>query len=195
MRSEVMDRVRKALDGRRRLPHPGPAPEGHGSAAAGSALDRFEASFTASGGEVVRLGSMAAAAAWAEAFSSDFGDAAQSRLVPRQLRLPLPDASPEAASLGVSWATSAVAETGSLLVTSREGRRLQLLPPTHLVWVPAQRVVHRLAEALTEARPEHGRVSALHSGPSKSADIGRIVVRGVHGPARVVAAVVELESA
>jgi len=191
----MLERVREALDGRRRLPHPGPAPEGHGSAAAGSALDRFEVSFAAAGGEVVRLGSVAEAASWAEGFAADFGDAAQSPLVLEPLLLPLPDASPETAALGVSWAKAAIAETGSLLVTSREGRRLQLLPPTHLVWVPAHRVIHRLGEALTEARPEHGSVSALHSGPSKSADIGRIVVTGVHGPARVVAAVVDLESA
>jgi L-lactate dehydrogenase complex protein LldG len=161
----------------------------------GSALDRFETAFTAAGGEVVRLGSTAAAAAWAEAFAADFGHGAQSHMVPPLLRLPIPDAAPEVADLGVSWAADAIAETGSLLVTSREGRRLQLLPPTHLVWVPADRVVHRLEEALTEARPETGRVWALHSGPSKSADIGRIVVTGVHGPGRVVAAVVELESA
>jgi len=191
----VLERVRDALDGRHRLPHPGPAPEGHGEASKGSALDRFEASFTAAGGEVARLGSLAEAVSWAEVFAAGFSDAAQSPLVPRQVRLRLPDASPELAALGVSWATAAIAETGSLLVTSREGRRLQLLPPTHLIWVPAQRVVHRLGEALVEARPEYGRVSALHSGPSKSADIGRIVVTGVHGPARVVAAVVDLESA
>ena len=31
----------------------------------------------------------------------------------------------------------------------------------------------------------------LHSGPSKSADIGQIMVKGVHGPGRVVAVVIE----
>ena len=30
----------------------------------------------------------------------------------------------------------------------------------------------------------------LHSGPSKSADIGQVLVRGVHGPGRVIAVLV-----
>jgi L-lactate dehydrogenase complex protein LldG len=30
----------------------------------------------------------------------------------------------------------------------------------------------------------------LHSGPSKSADIGHIMVKGVHGPGRLIAAVI-----
>jgi len=39
-------------------------------------------------------------------------------------------------------------------------------------------------------RPALPTALGLHSGPSKSADIGQVLVRGVHGPGRVVAVII-----
>jgi len=151
---------------------------------------RFARAFERSGGEVVEFADPGAAAIWAQAFERDFGSAAQSPLLPEVLRLSLPDAPAESAPLGVSWALGAAAACGSTVLTSREGRHLQILPPSHLIWVSADRVRDRLSTALSEVRTELRSSLAIHSGPSKSADIGRIVVTGVHGPARVVVGIV-----
>ena len=77
------------------------------------------------------------------------------------------------------------------MLDSRGGRLAQVLPPTHLVWVRAATVVATLDEALEAGRGDLPAVLALHSGPSRSADIGRVVVTGVHGPGRVVVGIVE----
>jgi L-lactate dehydrogenase complex protein LldG len=89
----------------------------------------------------------------------------------------------------VSLAVGAAAQTGSLLLSSKEGRRSQLLPPVHLVWVRAEDVRTTLGEALQACREDLPATLALHSGPSKSADIGQILVTGVHGPGRIIAAI------
>lgn len=191
MTDGVLARVRAALRGRERLPHPGASPStARLTPAPGDVVHRFSVSFRAAGGEVVRLADVPQARQWAATFAAELGGVAQSPLVPPALRVEAPAAPPETAELGISLALHAVAETGSLLLSSTEGRRLQLLPPTHLVWVPLDRVLDTLGEALGPAPPDDASALALHSGPSKSADIGRIVVTGVHGPARVIAAVV-----
>ncbi|WP_337844924.1 lactate utilization protein [Thermus sp.] len=108
--------------------------------------------------------------------------------VPKALRPPLPELPPEEAPLGVSFALFAVAETGTVALSSEDGRRAQLLPPTHLVLVPEERVYGTLLEAM--ARLERlPKALGLHSGPSKSADIGQVMVKGVHGPGRLFVAV------
>ncbi|MDE2985070.1 MAG: LUD domain-containing protein [Gemmatimonadota bacterium] len=100
----------------------------------------------------------------------------------------LPDAVPAAqAAAGISLAWGAVAETGSLILPSTGTRAVQLLPPVHIVWVPAGRVFARLEDALLRLQPRLPAGVGLHSGPSKSADIGRTVVTGVHGPGRCIA--------
>ncbi len=191
MRDDVLARVRAALAGRERFPHPGASPStARVTPEPGDVVDRFAASFQAAGGEVVRLPDVQRARQWVATFAAELTGVAQSPLLPPALRVEVPDAPPEQAELGVSLALHAVAETGSLLLSSAEGRLLQLLPPTHLVWVPVDRVRDTLAEALGTEAPADVSALALHSGPSKSADIGRIVVTGVHGPARVIAAVV-----
>lgn len=64
---------------------------------------------------------------------------------------------------------------------------MQLLPPVHIVWVPPGRIFARLEDALLALKRELPAAVGLHSGPSKSADIGRTVVTGVHGPGRCIA--------
>jgi len=46
---------------------------------------------------------------------------------------------------------------------------------------------------LTELKGQLPSAIALHSGPSKSADIGQVMVRGVHGPGRLIAAIIAWE--
>lgn len=102
----------------------------------------------------------------------------------------LPKAEPRDATLGVSRARAAIGETGSVVLDSRDGRQTQLLVPTHVVIVHADDVHATFAEALAELQPDLPSAVGLHSGPSKSADIGQVMVRGVHGPGRVVALIV-----
>ena len=101
---------------------------------------------------------------------------------------------PDEAGLGVSAAVGAVAETGTVVLSSEEGRRLQLLPPTHLVVLSGNDVYPTLGEALAALRASGSGLPAavgLHSGPSKSADIGMVTVTGVHGPGRLVVLLIE----
>ena len=194
---------------------PGPAA---GPAAAGAAADHFATIFEAAGGEVVRVADATAAAAWIASFaggtpgapeSSDapngragrdgpgvqgtrgFASVSVGRTVPDALRPPLEAAPPRTAALGVSMARGAVAETGSLLMDARDGRRVQLLPPTHIVVVQAHTMHATLREALGALRDDLPSAVGLHSGPSKSADLGQVLVRGVHGPGRLIAVIVE----
>lgn len=141
----------------------------------------------------MRFEHAAEASAWLRDFTAELSSAVLSPRVPRELCPAIPLAEPRAAQLGVSVALAGAASTGSLLLDSREGRGLQLLPPVHLVWIAAADIHPDLESALDHVRRVGAlpAVLALHSGPSKSADIGRIVVTGVHGPGRLVAAVVD----
>jgi L-lactate dehydrogenase complex protein LldG len=145
--------------------------------------------FEAAGGEVVRIAPVEDARAWLREFCSPFGSAAVGETVPAELRPEVATAPPHEAELGVSMASGAVAETGSLALDARDGRRTQLLPPTHLVWVRASMVQASMAGAFATSRDDLPSAMGLHSGPSKSADIGQILVTGVHGPGRVIAAI------
>ncbi|WP_457633205.1 LutC/YkgG family protein [Oceanithermus desulfurans] len=193
----ILRRVRRALAGR--WPVEAPTGPWRPAVEAAGAVERFLAHAEAGGVEARRFESPDAARAWLSDWAAAFKSAATSPRVPAPLAPPLPAAPPEEAELGVSRALAAVADTGSVLLSSAEGRRLQLLPPAHLVWVDEAEVVQHLGEALGRLADDPPSALALHSGPSKSADIGQIMVQGVHGPGRLVVAVVrglaELEAA
>jgi L-lactate dehydrogenase complex protein LldG len=194
-RERILGRVREANRARAPIAHPGSLPESaeppcdFGEAGAADPIDAFENRLRAAGGEVARLADEAAAQRWLEDFADDFESVSVCRGVPDALQPALPAASPADATLGVSLAVGAAAQTGSLLLSSREGRRPQLLPPVHLVWVRAGDVHTTLGDALDACRDDLPATLALHSGPSKSADIGQILVTGVHGPGRIIAAI------
>lgn len=74
---------------------------------------------------------------------------------------------------------------------ARDGRRAQLLPPTHVVFVRARDVHATFRDAVVAMQGDLSSAIGLHSGPSKSADIAHVMVKGVHGPGRLVAVVIE----
>lgn len=189
MRDRILARVRSALAGREAVAHPGAFVGSH--ALVGPAIEAFTDRFRAVGGEVERFAGMDEAWEWLEDFAADFAGVAAGAEVPAALATKLPPVPAREAPLGVSMALCAAADTGSLVLDSKGGRLPQLLPPTHLVWMRADTVVATLDEALEAARGDLPAVLALHSGPSRSADIGRVIVTGVHGPGRVVVGIVD----
>jgi len=96
---------------------------------------------------------------------------------------------------GISSADYGLADTGSLvMISSREEARLvSLLPPAHIAIVPASKLLTGLDE-LYRTHPKPADLSSsmvFITGPSRTADIEQILVRGVHGPGEVHVIVVE----
>ncbi len=190
-RERILARVRAALEGRVPIDAPGPfgSWRPHGAAAA-KPIETFTAMLETAGGEVVAVPNDAAARDWLVRFSRDFSSVALGVTVPAALRPELPSAAPDAAALGISIAPGAIAETGSLLLDARDGRRAQLLPPTHVVLVRASDIHATFRDAVLSLKDDLPSAIGLHSGPSKSADIGHVMVKGVHGPGRLIALVI-----
>ena len=89
------------------------------------------------------------------------------------------------AEIGITGAEYALADTGSLVVMSAaEARLVSLLPPVHIAVVESSRLLTGLDEFLTVVpRPaDRGASTVFITGPSRTADIEQILVRGVHGP-------------
>jgi len=189
-RERILGRVREALAARAATPLPGSFEGWRPEGAVRAGVSGFATMLQNAGGEVVRVPSEEAATAWLAGFSADFDSAAVGATVPPGLRPPLPLGAPDTAPLGVSMARGAIAETGSLLMDARDGRRAQLLPPTHVVFVRAGGVHDTFRGALERMRGDLPSAIGLHSGPSKSADIGHVMVKGVHGPGRLIAVVI-----
>ena len=204
-RERILGRVAQATASRKRLPHPGALPDapqaadpppGALRAAAPpwtSPLAAFVKRFTSSGGEVVEADPEHPPGKWLTEFLRGLKPAvagvAVGPEVPADQRPQLPEVAAAQAGAGVSVAWGVAADSGSLILPSTGARAVQLLPPVHVVWIPAARVFARLEDALAELQKDLPAAVGLHSGPSKSADIGRTVVTGVHGPGRCIAVI------
>jgi L-lactate utilization protein LutC len=93
------------------------------------------------------------------------------------------------AAVGITSADYCLADTGTLvMIASREEARLiSLLPPIHVAVVSRDRMLSGLDELLTIAPLPAERSSSMVmiTGPSRTADIEQILVRGVHGPGEI----------
>lgn len=96
--------------------------------------------------------------------------------------------------VGITGADYALADTGTfvMLSSSDEARLISLLPPAHIAIFPRNRLLSGLDELLQRAPRPSDLTSAmvLITGPSRTADIEQILVRGVHGPGEVHAIIV-----
>jgi L-lactate dehydrogenase complex protein LldG len=94
-------------------------------------------------------------------------------------------------ALGVSLATLAIAETGSVMLAERtlEDRAVGLLTQAHITVVRTSDLVPSLAEAANAMREvalrPGGGYGSFVTGPSRTADIEMSLTVGVQGPARV----------
>jgi L-lactate utilization protein LutC len=98
----------------------------------------------------------------------------------------LPAAAPTDADVGVTSAWAGVAETGTFVLHSRDGRSAGLLPPVHVALLRTSGLVAGLTELYAVAAAT-GLPAALVqvTGPSRTADIEVTLVTGVHGPGAV----------
>lgn len=99
-----------------------------------------------------------------------------------------------ACDLGVIEADYAIASTGTFCVVAG-GRRpsaITILPPANFIFVAAERILPTLADVIAAVGAERfssNRV-ALITGPSRTADIEKMIVIGVHGPKQLYAAAI-----
>jgi len=93
------------------------------------------------------------------------------------------------AAVGITSADHCLADTGTLVMLSsrEEGRLISLLPPIHVAVVGSERILSGLDELLTAVPlpAEQSSSMVLITGPSRTADIEQILVRGVHGPGEI----------
>jgi L-lactate dehydrogenase complex protein LldG len=97
----------------------------------------------------------------------------------------------ERCDAGISECDALVAQTGTVLVTSRSagGRALSCLPPHHVVIARREHLVPDLPAAFAVVKQKYGgkfpSMISFITGPSRTGDIERILVLGAHGPKKL----------
>ena len=104
----------------------------------------------------------------------------------------------EKAPVGLTIVDGAVAETGSIFhdATDYESRLASTLPPIHVAVVPLTGLVRdygTLFAGISEGGQPPSYL-ALITGPSRTADIERVLTIGVHGPSELIVIVSDLPS-
>lgn len=105
----------------------------------------------------------------------------------------------DSADVGISFAQAGIAQTGSLLLelTDPLGRSATALPPVHQVILNASAIVpdlYSLSGTLNSLLSSaNAAYLSLITGPSRTADIERVLTIGVHGPKELHILIVEGE--
>jgi L-lactate dehydrogenase complex protein LldG len=98
------------------------------------------------------------------------------------------------ADIGITSADYVLADTGTLVMLSspQEARMVSLLPPAHIAVVERDRILTGLDElfSVLPSPAEQSSSMVLITGPSRTADIEQILVRGVHGPGQITVVIV-----
>jgi L-lactate dehydrogenase complex protein LldG len=101
------------------------------------------------------------------------------------------------ADVGVTLCEALIARTGSILLSSGQqaGRSLSVFPPIHVCVAYTDQLVYDMRDALQMlAQKYEGNTPSmitLATGPSRTADIEKTLVVGVHGPKEVYVFLIE----
>lgn len=92
------------------------------------------------------------------------------------------------ARFGISQVDWALADTGTLVQdsTAIEQRLVSSLSSIHIALVPTSNILADLPTLLTRISPKNSAYIAMITGPSRTADIERVLTIGVHGPERLI---------
>lgn len=92
------------------------------------------------------------------------------------------------AKFGISQMEWALADTGTLVQNSTaiEQRLVSSLPAIHIALVPTTGILPDMPALLSMVSPKECAYLAMITGPSRTADIERVLTIGVHGPERLV---------
>ncbi|MCX7871970.1 MAG: lactate utilization protein [Verrucomicrobiae bacterium] len=97
----------------------------------------------------------------------------------------------EKCDASITLCDALVAQTGSVIVTSRtnKGRAISVLPPHHIVIAFKDQLIPSLPEAFAFLKKKYGgdlpSMASIITGPSRTGDIERILVLGAHGPKKL----------
>ncbi len=92
------------------------------------------------------------------------------------------------ARFGISQMEWALADTGSLAQNSTaiEQRLVSSLSTIHIALVPTSGILPDMPALLSRVHPKECAYLAMITGPSRTADIERVLTIGVHGPERLI---------
>ncbi len=204
-RNRILNRIRRALQ----KPAPRPAvPTDVGPVfppiSEAELLPRFERELIALKADYHRAANWEEARAWVKSVADSRGFARvalspdpsvreAAALLPHAMALNAEDCGAKLADtdLGITACDALVAMTGSVVLTAQSGfgRALSILPPAHMVVAHRSQLLPGLAEAIRLLRNRHGKMwpsmSTFITGPSRTADIEKILVLGAHGPKRL----------
>ena len=92
------------------------------------------------------------------------------------------------ARFGISQVAWGLANTGTLVQdsTAVDQRLVSSLPSIHIAFVPTSGILPDMTALLAQVDPRKMNYIAMITGPSRTADIERVLTIGVHGPERLV---------
>lgn len=97
------------------------------------------------------------------------------------------------ARIGISQVDWALADTGTLVqdATSIDKRLVSTLPEIHIALLPLNGLLPDMAALLEILSPQQMNYIAMITGPSRTADIERVLTIGVHGPKRLIIVLID----
>lgn len=126
-------------------------------------------------------------AVWADCPFSD-GSVRQSLSEVAGLKFDVSQKLAAQARFGISQMQWALADTGTLVQDSSaiDQRLVSSLPAIHIALVPTCGILPDMPTLLTRIHPGASAYIAMITGPSRTADIERVLTIGVHGPERLI---------
>jgi len=113
-------------------------------------------------------------------------DALQRELPQIEFNIDLNSAS--SAKIGINQVDFGIAETGSLVeISDKVSKRLcSTLPEIHIAILPLSKILPDMESVIRQINIKDIPYMTVISGPSRTADIERVLTIGVHGPERVI---------